>query len=149
MDKMSPDDILKIAAAIAVILVLILIGIAIFRRFGGEVRGKRGSRLAVTEFRELDKMRHLVLIRRDDQEHLLLIGGAQDLVIETNINSYADDYAGEPPPVHRVPPAARRMDAGVPPPAEPKLPPPARPEYDEYVDPPADPGRTLRGPGPR
>jgi len=33
----------------------------------------------------VDKRRRLVLIRRDDQEHLVMIGGPQDLVIETGI----------------------------------------------------------------
>ncbi|MEM1200476.1 MAG: hypothetical protein AAGI06_14325, partial [Pseudomonadota bacterium] len=60
---MSTDDLVKIIGAIAIVLLFIFIAIAIFRRIGGEVRGKRGSRLAVTEFRELDKLRHLVLVR--------------------------------------------------------------------------------------
>ncbi len=65
-------------------LLLILIG---SRLFGGRVRGRRGSRLGISEYYEIDKSRRLVLIRRDDIEHLLLIGGEQDLVVESEIGS--------------------------------------------------------------
>ena len=42
-------------------------------------------RLAYVERAHLDGGRKLVLIRRDDVEHLLLVGGPIDLVIETGI----------------------------------------------------------------
>ncbi len=129
---MDPNTIIKVAGAIAAVLVLIFIAIAVFRRIGGEVRGKRGSRLAVTEFQEVDKLRHLVLVRRDNEEHLLLIGGPQDVVIETNIGAGADVYQ-DPAPAHRGS-QGRRQDAGIPAPAGPKLPPPPQAEYDEYDD---------------
>ena len=131
---MSTDDIFKIIGAIAIILLFIFIAIAIFRRIGGEVRGKRGSRLAVTEFRELDKLRHLVLIRRDNEEHLLLIGGPQDVVIETNIGRYDEAYQEDITAVQRVPPPQERSEPAVAAAAEPKLPPPANPQYEEFSD---------------
>ncbi len=142
---MSTDDIVKIIGAIAIILLFIFIAIAIFRRIGGEVRGKRGSRLAVTEFRELDKLRHLVLIRRDNEEHLLLIGGPQDVVIETNIGRYEDSYPEETAAVHRVPPPIDRGEPALGGAAEPKLPPPASQQYDDMSDLPPP----LKVPGPR
>jgi hypothetical protein len=46
---------------------------------------RRGQRLGISEYHELDQTRRLVLIRRDETEHLILIGGVQDLVIETGI----------------------------------------------------------------
>jgi hypothetical protein len=73
-----------VTAALAVIGILIVALLA-FRTFGGTVRGRRGARLAISEYHEVDKTRRLVLIRRDEVEHLLLIGGAQDVVIETGI----------------------------------------------------------------
>ncbi len=121
---------MKIGGAVVVILLLIIIGIAIFRRIGGEVRGKRGSRLAVIEYQEVDKLRHLVLIRRDDAEHLLMIGGPQDVVVETNIGESGSGLVG----VRRVPPP------------EPKIAPPA---YDEYGVEPEDQVPTLGPAGPR
>ena len=142
---MSTDDIVKILGAIAIILLFIFIAIAIFRRIGGEVRGKRGSRLAVTEFRELDKLRHLVLIRRDNEEHLLLIGGPQDVVIETNIGRYEDSYAEETGALHRVPPPQDRADPELMGTNEPKLPPPAPQQYEDVSDLPPP----LKAPGRR
>ena len=143
---MSTDDIVKIVGAIAIILLFIFIAIAIFRRIGGEVRGKRGSRLAVTEYRELDKLRHLVLIRRDNEEHLLLIGGPQDVVIETNIGRYDEAYQDDFSATQRVPPPQQvRSEPEVSSVAEPKLPPPAPQAYDDMSDMPPP----LKVPGPR
>jgi len=49
-------------------------------------RGGRPLRLAVTDAFTLDREgRKLVIIRRDNVEHLLLIGGPNDVVIEPNI----------------------------------------------------------------
>src|SRR5262245_48116709 len=45
----------------------------------------RESRLGVTEQARVDKRRTLVLIRRDDVEHLIMTGGPVDVVIETGI----------------------------------------------------------------
>ncbi len=42
-------------------------------------------RLGVIEQSSLDGRRRLVLIRRDDVEHLIMTGGPVDVVIETNI----------------------------------------------------------------
>ena len=46
---------------------------------------KSGRRLAVVESAPLDGKRRLVLIRRDDTEHLVLIGAETALVIESGI----------------------------------------------------------------
>jgi hypothetical protein len=78
-----------ITAALAVIVLLIL-AVILFRTVGGRIRGREGARLGITEYHEIDKDRRLVLIRRDDVEHLLLIGGAKDLVIESGIDTAAD-----------------------------------------------------------
>jgi len=102
-----------VTAALAVIGALLVVLIA-FRAFGRNIRGRRGARLAISEYREIDKTRRLVLVRRDGIEHLLMIGGAHDLVIETGISrSDADDEsflhrppASEPP----LAPPPRRND---------------------------------------
>jgi flagellar biogenesis protein FliO len=79
--------------AIAFILVLGLIGITalILKRFGGGMPTSGGGRnrqprLSVLDSAVVDSKRKLVLIRRDNSEHLLLIGGPTDVVVETNIN---------------------------------------------------------------
>lgn len=74
--------------ALILIALVVLVGAAmILRSFNGRVRGRRGSRLGISEYYEMDQTRRLVLIRRDDVEHLMLVGGPQDVVIESNIPS--------------------------------------------------------------
>lgn len=77
---------------IAFIVVLGLIGLTawLVRRFGAERLGGsatrgRQPRLAVIDAAAVDSRRRLVLIRRDNVEHLLLIGGPSDVVVEPNI----------------------------------------------------------------
>ncbi|WP_458760311.1 flagellar biosynthetic protein FliO [Afipia sp. TerB] len=77
---------------IAFVIVVALIGAAawLVRRFsgnsmgGGTARG-RMPRLAVIDAATVDGRRRLVLVRRDNVEHLLIIGGPTDVVVETNI----------------------------------------------------------------
>jgi flagellar protein FliO/FliZ len=77
---------------IAFVVVLILIGVTawLVRRFGrnpmsaSNARGRQ-PRLAVIDAAAVDSRRRLVLIRRDNVEHLLMIGGPTDVVIEPNI----------------------------------------------------------------
>lgn len=82
---------------LALLVVLGLIGLlaVVLRRFGfGGVRispafrGKGGRperRLAVVEVAAVDARRRLVLVRRDDTEHLILLGATTDLLIESGI----------------------------------------------------------------
>jgi flagellar biogenesis protein FliO len=70
-----------------IILAALILAIIIYKLFNQRVRGRRGSRLGITEYHELDKTRRLVLVRRDDVEHLILIGGNQEFVIESNIET--------------------------------------------------------------
>lgn len=77
---------------IAFLVVLGLIGVTawVVRRFGaGRLGGAstrgRQPRLAVIDAAPVDGRRRLVLIRRDNIEHLLMIGGPTDVVVEQNI----------------------------------------------------------------
>jgi len=78
---------------VAVFLVLALIGVLawfvrVFRseRTGAASRrGRQPPRLAVIDAAAVDERRRLVLIRRDNVEHLLMIGGRADIVVEPNI----------------------------------------------------------------
>lgn len=47
--------------------------------------GSHRARLAVMDAAEVDAQRRLVLVRRDEVEHLVMIGGPTDIVIEQNI----------------------------------------------------------------
>jgi flagellar protein FliO/FliZ len=76
----------------AFVAVLALIGVAawLVRRFAGSRLGAntnrgRMPRLAVIDAAAVDGRRRLVLVRRDNVEHLLMIGGPTDIVVEPNI----------------------------------------------------------------
>lgn len=76
----------------AFIAVLALIGVAawLVRRFatnrlGANTQRGRMPRLAVIDAAAVDGRRRLVLVRRDNVEHLLMIGGPTDIVVEPNI----------------------------------------------------------------
>jgi flagellar protein FliO/FliZ len=81
----------QIAAAVAIFLVLLLIFFLVARKLAGARLMMPGSgrnrqpRIGIVDIYDLDKQRQLVLLRRDNVEHLLLIGGLNDVVIETNI----------------------------------------------------------------
>lgn len=78
-------------AAFAVVLVLIGLMAWVFRLVRGRGLGLgvgsrgRQPRLAVLDYADVDQRRKLVLIRRDNVEHLLLLGGPTDVVVETAI----------------------------------------------------------------
>jgi hypothetical protein len=69
------------------VVVAVVLALLVFRMISNRVRGGVGARLSVSEYQDIDKSRRLVLVRRDDVEHLLLIGGSQDVVVETGIES--------------------------------------------------------------
>src|SRR3569833_2218283 len=111
---------------IAYLVVLALIGVTawVVRRFGasrqgGGARGSRQPRLAVIDAASVDGRRRLVLIRRDNIEHLLMIGGPSDVVVESNIVRAAGSAPREPgridaPPVRENPRALQQVDTGWP-----------------------------------
>ena len=76
---------LYLGGAVLVLLLLFLAVIAA-RSMGGGIRGRRGQRLSISEFYDIDKARRLVLVKRDGVEHLLLVGPHQDVVIESGIS---------------------------------------------------------------
>jgi hypothetical protein len=76
----------------AFVAVLALIGVVawLIRRFasnrlGTNTQRGRMPRLAVIDAAAVDGRRRLVLVRRDNIEHLLMIGGPTDIVVEPNI----------------------------------------------------------------
>ena len=77
---------------LAFLIVLGLIGATAWavRRFGNgrlsatNVRGRQ-PRLAVIDYASVDARRRLILVRRDNVEHLVMIGGPTDVVVESSI----------------------------------------------------------------
>lgn len=110
MDLISQNATVLVAALVG--LAVLIVALMVWRTVSPRVRGRRGQRIGISEYHELDKMRRLVLVRRDNVEHLIMIGGPQDVVIESRIAipGQAPSYA---PPVmvgdddHPSPPAMR------------------------------------------
>jgi len=68
------------------------------KKTGSFLRG-RERRLGVVEAANVDGRRKLILIRRDDTEHLIMTGGPVDVVVETGIQT---DRPEEQPKVEPV-----------------------------------------------
>lgn len=120
-----------IVASVVILVLLALLGLFVRQIQGGRLRlrGQAGGRqrqprLGVVDTYDLDRQRQLVLIRRDNIEHLLMIGGASDVVVETNIMrsggratapTYVDTAGADrplPPFETLVPPSEPAMRAG-------------------------------------
>jgi hypothetical protein len=111
----------------AILIVLALIGAAAYlvRRFAGRGIGSGNSRgrmprLAVIDAAAVDGRRRLVLVRRDNVEHLLMIGGPRDNVVEPNIvRNTSTRYAASPrqPAGTELPPRVALPDTNWPEPA--------------------------------
>jgi hypothetical protein len=74
--------------------------------FGSWFGPRPEPRLGVTESASVDSRRRLVLVRRDNVEHLIMTGGPVDVVIETNIVGHQIEHrepVATPPPVYRQP----------------------------------------------
>lgn len=77
---------------LAFVIVIALIGLTAWlvrrfgaERFGGSAARGRQPRLAVVDAAAVDGRRRLIIVRRDNVEHLLMIGGPTDVVVEQNI----------------------------------------------------------------
>lgn len=91
---------MKFAVAAAVVLLgLLCLALVLWiirgRPSSPFIRGGRNRtpRLAVLDAAAIDTRRRLVLLRRDDVEHLVMIGGPTDIVIETRIVSASAEGA--------------------------------------------------------
>ncbi|WP_287175215.1 flagellar biosynthetic protein FliO [Mesorhizobium sp.] len=102
-----------VVALVLVVIVLLIIKLVRNLTFGTFVAGGRNrkTRLAVMDATAVDSHRRLVLVRRDDIEHLLLIGGPTDVVVERDIRLSAlrrpaltgDGGGHQPAPPPRAP----------------------------------------------
>ena len=89
-------------------------------------RRNASRRVGVIESVQLDGKRNIVLVRRDDTEHLVLVGGRTDVVIEPNImrrpapkpahrpapETLPPPDVPTPEPLAESPPASRQHDLG-------------------------------------
>jgi hypothetical protein len=72
-------------------------------RLGGSALRGRQPRLAVVDYASVDGRRRLILVRRDNVEHLVLIGGPTDIVVEANIVRAAGVRASVPAVIDPLP----------------------------------------------
>ena len=106
-------------ALLLLIVLLIVLKVIRSMTFGTFVAGGRNrkTRLAVMDATAVDSHRRLVLVRRDDVEHLLLIGGPTDVVVESDIrigHHRRMPAPGEPPREQHAPPTAVQQPAPLP-----------------------------------
>ncbi len=81
-------DYMKFVLALVFVLALIGMLTVIARKFGFGIQPTpRGTarRLGIVEALNIDGKRRLVLIRRDDTEHLLVLGTSTELLVESAI----------------------------------------------------------------
>jgi hypothetical protein len=80
-----------LAALVLLVVVLLIVRLVRGMTAGTYVAGGRSrkTRLSVMDATAVDSHRRLVLVRRDDVEHLLLIGGPTDVVVERDIRLVA------------------------------------------------------------
>jgi len=107
---------LKVVFFVILVLVLLALAFWLLRRFGGRRLGSaatrgRQRRLGVIEQATVDGRRRLVLIRRDNVEHLLIVGGPTDVVVEQKIVRAAAPREAAP---LRPPAAADTLPRAVP-----------------------------------
>jgi flagellar protein FliO/FliZ len=88
------DLLLRFGVALAVVLALIAGITWVGRTYLGQGRigaiGGRRRRIAVVEAAPIDAKSRLVLVRRDEAEHLLVLGPSGATVVETGIRNPAN-----------------------------------------------------------
>ncbi|MBP6818163.1 hypothetical protein V6B08_11260 [Ferrovibrio sp. MS7] len=85
---MDQIDYMRVGIGLGVVLILLGAFYWAMKYFAGNMRvGKwrSGQRIGVIELAPVDGTRRLILVRRDNVEHLLLLGDDGDVVIETGI----------------------------------------------------------------
>ena len=122
----SGNTLVNAALALGAVLVLIVIAMwllkLVMKASNNVVRSGGRRRLAIVDTLQVDGKRQLVIIRRDNIEHLILTGGPQDVLIEAGI-AFESQQAG-PRPI----PTTRRQGPAVQPqaphmaPAQPQAP---------------------------
>ncbi len=85
------NKLLASMAAVAVVVLVLAVVFLLYRLlFGRPLRTSaaarnRQPRLGIVDAYDLDRQRQLVLVRRDNVEHLIMIGGPTDVVVESSI----------------------------------------------------------------
>ncbi len=166
-EKISPYTTYMVVGGLICVALLIFVPMIFSRRIrpAGGARARQ-PRLGIVDAYDLgDRQRQLVLVRRDNVEHLVLIGGPNDVLIESSIirgAAPASDGRGRPaqpqddspqaisaPIAPVAPPLAPAVEASPPAPTPPAQPTPTLPSLPPRVAPEAPPPRpTVSAPEP-
>lgn len=90
------NNYLTFVLALGIVIVMIILAVWLIKVVGQATRtvGRgRNRRLAIIESIPIDQKRQAVIIRRDDAEHLIVIGGPNDLVVESGFEAPAQAVA--------------------------------------------------------
>ena len=126
VDKLLNSQFVQLGLAALAFLIALWLVIVIARMLmGGRLRlpgGRtRQARLGIVDAFDLDRQRQLIIVRRDNTEHLIMIGGPNDLVIESEIvrvearegrRDKSFDFGEARPPAVAAPSIAA-LDAGA------------------------------------
>lgn len=89
---MSAEDLLRYGLALVAVILLAVAAAAIYRYVlpsGPRIPriARKDRRLRIVELMPIDARRQLVLVRRDQTEHLLLLFAERGIVVERNIGA--------------------------------------------------------------
>ncbi len=119
------SDLVYYAVVLLILLAALYGGLVLLKLYRKKARRRDPEgRIAVVAACDVDESRQLLLVRRDDVEHLVLVGGSTDLVIESGIEG--DEY--REPVVASARLAASLSHAAAP--ASPPPPPPLKEEME-------------------
>ncbi len=112
----SAATLLNAAFALGIVVVLIVLGLWLLKLLtrAGENMGRgREKRLQVIDTAAVDGKRKVMIIRRDNVEHVIMTGGPTDLVIESGIAVAEAPQTRRPAPARRAPAAAAPEPADI------------------------------------
>lgn len=101
-DNMIMNAVFSLVLVLAMILLIAWV-IKFFSRTRGPISMTSNRRLSIIESVAVDSRRKLVLVRHGEREHLIMIGGSQDLVVEANIKPTANGRANSRQAAQRPP----------------------------------------------
>ncbi|MBI1300120.1 MAG: hypothetical protein GC137_00540 [Alphaproteobacteria bacterium] len=104
MDILPPDlpQFVKLVLSLAIVVGLMGGFAFLLKKLGiateAHMKSGQENRLKIIESIPLDARRRLVIIRRDNQDHLVILGPNSETVLETNIPAVDQSHKSKTPP---------------------------------------------------
>ncbi|MEO6014400.1 MAG: hypothetical protein ABIQ30_12565 [Devosia sp.] len=133
----SGSTILNAMFSLGIVLVLIVLGLWGLKQLtrASDRMGRKLQRLSVVDSATVDGKRKVLIIRRDNVEHVIMTGGPQDLLIESGIavsDEPPQQQARRPAQASPAPRPAKPADIDTPPHEQPA--PVSREQVDRLFD---------------